>query len=341
MNVLLTSSGRRSYLVRYFKEAVGEAGRVFAANSTPCPAFHVADEAVVTPIIYDNDYIPFLLEYCKRNAIDLLVPLFDIDIPVLAENKQAFAEQGTLVVVADLEVALVCNDKWRTAHYLAQHGVRVPCTALGIDEAYSFLSLGKMTYPVMVKPRWGMASLGTHIARNDAELEVLHNIVQNEIDNSYLKYESQANQGPSVIVQELLDGQEYGLDVMCDLEGAYQSTSVKRKLAMRSGETDSAVVVDSEELRELGRELATLCPHPGNLDVDVFVCEAGCYVLELNARFGGGYPFTHAAGVDLPRALVLWRMGENVGASLITPESNTYSYKEIEIRTASLDAELG
>ena len=104
MNILLTSAGRRSYLVQYFKEALrlgGCGGLVHAANSCQCPAFACADRSVVTPIIYDQGYIPFLLEYCKREEIGMLIPLFDIDVPVLAAHREAFASAGTVVVTAD------------------------------------------------------------------------------------------------------------------------------------------------------------------------------------------------------------------------------------------------
>ena len=78
MNILLTSAGRRGYLAGYFKEALktaGCGGLVHAANSSECPAFASADRSVITPLIYDKGYISFLLEYCKKEAIGLLVPL--------------------------------------------------------------------------------------------------------------------------------------------------------------------------------------------------------------------------------------------------------------------------
>ncbi|MGN0028110.1 MAG: carbamoyl phosphate synthase-like protein, partial [Clostridium sp.] len=77
MNILITSVGRRSYLVNYFKEALGEKGEIHVANSSSVsPAFQYADKSVVTPLIYDDNYIPFLKKYCIENNIDAIISLF-------------------------------------------------------------------------------------------------------------------------------------------------------------------------------------------------------------------------------------------------------------------------
>ena len=34
MNILFTSGGRRSYLIKYFKEALGNQGEIHVANSS-------------------------------------------------------------------------------------------------------------------------------------------------------------------------------------------------------------------------------------------------------------------------------------------------------------------
>ena len=89
MNLLLTSVGRRSYLVKYFKEAVGGSGKVHAANSSELnPSFQIADCSVITPLIYSDEYIPFLLEYCRKHYIDALISLLDLDLPVLAAHRE-------------------------------------------------------------------------------------------------------------------------------------------------------------------------------------------------------------------------------------------------------------
>lgn len=329
MNVLLTSVGRRSYLVQYFKEALG-AGLVYVANSSSqTPAFLVADGAVVTPLIYDESYIPFLLDYCVEKKIDFVVSLFDIDLPILSANREAFEKIGVRVVVSEPEVIDICNDKWRTYCFLKENDLAAPATFLEISKAKAALDTGEISWPLIVKPRWGMGSLGVYEAENEEELEVFFRKTWKSIQSSYLKYEANADLDHCVLIQEKLKGQEHGLDVMNDLEGRYQNTSVKIKYAMRSGETDCAITIDEPVLRALGEKLSYLLHHIGNLDVDVFMVDGKPYVLEMNARFGGGYPFSHVAGVNLPAAIVAWMRGEMVKPEWLEPRMGVCSHKDI------------
>jgi len=110
----------------------------------------------------------------------------------------------------------------------------------------------------------------------------------------------------NVMIQEFLRGQEYGLDIVCDLEGQYVTTFVKRKITMRAGETDRAETVDRPDIEAVGECIARQLGHVGNLDCDVFDTPNGLFVLEMNPRFGGGYPFSHIAGANIPAALIAW-----------------------------------
>jgi len=151
-----------------------------------------------------------------------------------------------------------------------------------------------------------MGSIALLEAENEAELRLFYQKARKIIRRTYLATESQRDPEKDVLIQEKLHGQEYGLDVINDLEGNYVTTFVKKKIAMRSGETDGAITVDCPQLRQLGKQLAKGLCHVGNLDVDVFVNDRGAHVLELNPRFGGGYPFSHLAGANIPAAIVAW-----------------------------------
>lgn len=324
-------------MVQYFKEALGDEGEIHVANSSAVsPAFLVADYTVVTPIIYDDGYIPFLLEYCKNKKINAIISLFDIDLPILARNKNRFTEIGVTVIVSEPRVIDICNDKWNTYKFLVENNFAVPRTYISLASALDAISSDEIRFPLMVKPRWGMGSISVFEAENENELRVFYDKIKRDIFKTYLKYESEANVEECVLIQQKLPGQEYGLDVINDLNGNYQTTIVKQKYAMRSGETDCAVTVESNALKAIGEKLGKALSHIGNLDVDIFMDENNVYILELNARFGGGYPFSHMAGVNLPLAIVQWLSGVKADADLLLKEKiGIMSQKDINMVTIS------
>jgi carbamoyl-phosphate synthase large subunit len=111
------------------------------------------------------------------------------------------------------------------------------------------------------------------------------------------------------VFQEWLDGQEYGMDIVNDFNGRHVATLARRKLAMRAGNTDRAITVADPALERLGQVLGRRLKHLGSLDCDVIATDGGYLVIDLNPRFGGGYPFSHMAGANIPAALVAWAEG--------------------------------
>ena len=341
MNILFTSVGRRSYLLKYFKESLGKCGKIFAANSSEIsPAFRIADHTVVTPLIYDNEYIPFLLRYCKKNRIKAIISLFDIDLPILAKNKNKFEDIGVKVIVSDFDIINICNDKLSTYKFLIQNKFNTPLTYTCIKDAINAVNQGMLQYPLIVKPRYGMGSISVYEAEDEKELEVFYNKVKREIKKTYLKYESALNTHHSVLIQQKLVGKEYGLDVINDLNGKYQNTICKLKYAMRSGETDCAITVESDTLRKIGKKLSNSLHHIANLDCDVFIVRDIPYVLEMNARFGGGYPFSHMAGVNLPGAIIDWLLGKKTNELYLKERINIMSHKDISLVRLHIDPKV-
>lgn len=333
LNILITSVGRRGYLVQYFKEALNGIGKVYVSNSdSNSAAFKYADEYVVSPLIYDDHYIDFLLNYCKKNNIKLLISLFDIDLYVLACNKSKFEEIGVNVIVSDKEFVKICNDKWFTYNYLKDNKIETPKTFLSIETAIEALKNNEISFPLIIKPRWGMGSLEIFTADNTDELHIFYNKIKREIWNSYLKYESNQDRDNCVIIQQKISGDEYGVDLINDLDGNHISTIIRKKIAMRSGETDAAEIVENKMINNMMSKLANISKHIGNLDVDVLKDDNDkYYILEMNARFGGGYPFSHLAGVDLPLALIKWLNNEKVDVKLLTAKVGVIGRKDIKI----------
>ena len=333
MNVLLTSVGRRAYMVKYFKSVLGDNGEVHVSNSDDRTiAFYYADKSVVSPLIYSDEYIPFLLNYCKENKIDIVISLFDIDLPILAKNKKKFEEINTSVIVSDSDIVEVCNDKWKTYLFLKENGFLVPKTYISLQKVLLALESGELKYPIIIKPRFGCGSIGMSVAEDEMALLYYFRRNTRTISRSYLKHESSTvPTDEQIVYQECLNGQEYGVDVINDLNGVHQNVIVKKKIAMRAGETDISETVDVPAIKSELERLGRLTGHIGNMDTDVFLVDGKPYVLEMNARFGGGYPFSHMSGCDLPRAIVKWCKGETVDRSLLEAQIGKIGYKELFI----------
>jgi carbamoyl-phosphate synthase large subunit len=312
INILLTCAGRRNYLVDYFRQALAGRGQVFASDaSLSAPALQEADRAFLVPAVTAPDYFDILLEICREHQVRLLFSLNDLELPLLARQRDQFLAIGTIPVVSSPTVVDLCFDKWATWNFLREIGVPTPLTFISLAEAQAALSRSEMAFPLVVKPRWGTASFGIDYPESTEEMALSWELGRMRLHRSYLLAAS-ADKECCLIAQEKVTGTEYGLDIVNDLAGRHVTTFVKRKLSMRAGETDKAVTVSHPALEAVGRRIGEALKHIGNLDCDVFVDGERFWVLELNPRFGGGYPFTHHAGANLPAALIAWAEGGTV-----------------------------
>lgn len=312
LNVLLTCAGRRNYLVEWFRQALSGRGAVMVADASPdASALQEADRGFLVPPVTDPSYMDVLVEICRRNAVGLLFPLNDLELPALARSRERLLAAGTFPVVASPAVVDLCFDKLATFEHLGRLGIPVPRTWASLEGVKAALGRGEVSFPMVLKPRWGTASLGIEQVATLEELELAWRLGHARLMRTSIAAASAADPARALLVQEHLRGQEHGLDVVNDLAGNHVVTFVKRKLAMRAGETDRAATVEHAPLAALGRRLGEALRHVGNLDCDVFADGERLSVLELNPRFGGGYPFSHAAGANLPAALIAWALGQS------------------------------
>lgn len=329
MNILLSAVGRRAYLVEYFKQVVHPlGGKVYATNTHPdATGYLVADEARTVPPSADPSYCEEMLELCGKWRIKLLFSLHDWDAPVIARARQRFLEIGTVPVMGSGELLATCLDKYATVRALEAIGIQCPETVLSIEEA-----LDRLSFPMIVKPRWGQGSLGLFRVNDREELAAAYALsslqarrfagVCPEIDATK----------PQIVIQECLPGPEYGCDIVNDLNGAYRRSFVKRKMAMRSGETDVAESVSFPEVESAAARIGAWSGHLGCMDSDWMLNAEGrpCLV-ELNPRFGGGYPFTHSAGANVPRACVEWAYGQDSDSWYREYRTGVRTFKEIAL----------
>lgn len=316
MNILFTCAGRRNYLINYCKQILNGQGIVLATDmSKLAPAMSDADISLLVPSIYSEDYIPNLLSIVKEYDINAIISLNDLELPILALHKQAFADLGAEIIVSDSSVIDICFDKIKTRDFLLSIGLNTPLTYSNYNDALDAIKSGKLTFPLVLKPRWGSASIGIEFPESLEELELAYKLLMIKLKKTILFEASKNDLDAAILIQQKLNGPEYGMDIVNDLDQEYFTTVVRKKLSMRAGETDKAVSVIDQRFSDIGEKISTHLKHIGNLDCDVFEQDGELYVLELNPRFGGGYPFSHEAGMNTIQAYLAWLAGEKLESS--------------------------
>lgn len=288
MNILILSAGTRNKVVQFFKEAVGEGGKVVATDcSNLAPAVYDANVFYLVPRITAPGYIDRILEICVEEKIDGVFSLIDPELSLLARERERFLAVGTTPVVSPYDLVEICFDKYKMYQMLTE--LSIPTGRCYVDKEvfYEDLKAGKISYPVFVKPVKGSASININKVTSDKEIEVLFDLYDD------------------LMIQEFMDGQEYGADVYIDmLSGKCTSIFVKKKIKMRAGETDKSVSVKIPALFELLQKFVEKCGFCGMIDIDIFEINGTFYISEVNPRFGGGYPHAYACGVNMPKQVL-------------------------------------
>lgn len=311
MNILFTCAGRRNYLINFFKDELKGEGLVIAADmQMTAPAMASADCRIIVPPVNAPNYIKTLLEICRNHEVSAVVSLNDLELPILAENKELFDTVGSKIIVASSEAIDIAFDKKRTIEFATALGIESPLTFTSLSDAMQAIASGELHFPLVVKPRWGSASIGLEFPTNLTELELAFRLLSLRLGRTMLAEASQSDFDNTILIQEKIEGIEFGVDVLNDFNGCTRQVYVKEKLAMRAGETDKSVLRNHPEIENLGHKIGNALKHIGNLDCDVFEKDGRLYLLELNPRFGGGYPFTHMSGGNYVAAILSFLRGE-------------------------------
>lgn len=294
MNILILSAGTRDKVVQYFKKELAGKGRVIATDcSNLAPAVYEADAFYLVPRITAPDYLDRVLEICRKEKITGVFSLIDPELSLLAKERERFLAVGTTPIVSGYELVETCFDKYRMFELLQK--MQIPTARCYTDQEsfYRAEEAGEISYPVFVKPVRGSASIHINKVESKKEMEVLFDLYED------------------LMIQEYMDGTEFGADVYVDMvSGKCTDIFVKKKIKMRAGETDKSVSFKDGKLFELIRDFAETCGFRGMIDIDIFEIDGVYYLSEVNPRFGGGYPHAYGCGVNMAAAVVRNLSGE-------------------------------
>lgn len=286
MNILITSAGRRVSLVKAFQTTLVKFfsdGKVFTTDLQPglSAACCISDGSFSVRKVTEPGYIDDLLQLCKANQIRMLVPTIDTELLVLSKNKDVFLKNGVQIIVSSCDLVEKCRDKRKIGSFFAAHGIEVPRPVSKLEP----------TFPLFIKPYDGSLSVDTFLIKRKEELTEYH--LNNE----------------KLLFMEYVDGiqyNEYTVDMYYGKDYNVKCIVPRKRIEIRSGEINKGVTCKNELVTFLKDRLGYIEGAVGCLTVQVFLKTDSSRVvgIEINPRFGGGYPLSYHAGANYPEMLI-------------------------------------
>nr|WP_321380063.1 ATP-grasp domain-containing protein [uncultured Bacteroides sp.] len=294
-NILITSAGKRVALTKYFKETLNRffpEAKVYITDMNPemAPVSYVCDGAFAVPRVTAPEYPEVLLKICEENEIGMIIATIDTELLLLADLKTEFDKKGIKVMVSNKPFITLCRDKRNTGEFFENHGVRVPKE---VDKC-------NPTFPLFAKPYDGSLSTNLHYIKTAKELT-------QEILND-----------PKLLFMEYIDKKvykEYTVDMYYGKDNKVKCIVPRERIEIRAGEINKGRTAKNEILIFLKEKLGYIEGCVGCICVQLFFHpETKDMVgIEINPRFGGGYPLSYNCGGNFPELLIReYFLGETV-----------------------------
>ena len=283
MNILISSAGRRVSLVRAFQtelKKINPEAKVFAVDASPMlsSACQVSDGYFKVPRLDNADYFDILLDICLKNNITLMVPTIDTELLPMAKQKEEFLKKGIQLLVAGESFINKCRDK-RLIHDFFE--------SKGVDIAKEYTK-ENFKLPLFIKPLDGSRSVDTFIIKIESDLTDYH--FQNE-KLMFLEYIDHD------------DFEEYTCDLYYNTANELKCVVPRKRIEVRDGEVNKGLTVNNNLVNYIKERLSYIEGALGCLTAQFFVHKTKdkVYGIEINPRFGGGYPLSYAAGANYPK----------------------------------------
>lgn len=306
-NILITSASRKVSLVRNFKKALCNQGKIIAADINPeSPALYFADDYLIVPRSDDPNFINFIVDFCKNNSIELIIPTRDEELSLFSKNKDIFDEIGVKIMVSNVETIELCQDKEKFINFCKNNGFGIPKT---YDDVNSIID---EDFPLFLKPVVGKSGVDTF--RVDS-LDNLIEILSKEND---------------FIVQECVETPEYTIDLFADFEGNVISAVPRQRVNVWGGESLVTKTVKNELIINESVRLAEKLKLKGHNTIQCFFDGEYIKFIEVNPRFGGAASISFEAGANSAEFLIKLLNDEKLKPQIGDFKDNLVSLRFVE-----------
>ncbi len=257
---------------------------------------------------YNEDFMEYGMRVIKKGKYDLVVPLGDQTAMFLSQHKEELKDFAK-IAVNDWDVFSKVIDKTKTMQVCEENNIPAPRT-LFTDDPVSEIRRKGLSYPVVVKPKTGVGSIGFNIVKDEATLKKL-------LDN----YD---NQNGPLLVQEYIEQEgasQYGAEIFRDRDGVIRAAlvaEVARWYPIDGGSRLLSISIHDQDIVDSCVDLVNALNWNGYANIDLVwdAKEKKAKILELNGRTGASVKLDFLAGVDIARLIVENELGYPVSDML-------------------------
>lgn len=286
-NILITSAGRRVELVRSFQVELKKKfpfSKVYTAEANPewSSACRVSDEFFTIPRVDNENYITSIFELCIKEGIKLVIPTIDTELLVLSCSKEFFLLHNIHIVISDFDLISKCRDKRQTNFLFKELKINIPSA---VDKM-------NPSFPLFIKPYDGSLSKDIHLINCKEEL------TDSLLDNPKLMFMEYINSK---------DFNEYTIDAYYDKNSYLRCLVPRRRIEVRGGEISKGKTEKLNFYNILKDKLTFIKGAKGCLTIQFFIGKVTDEIIgiEINPRFGGGFPLSYASGANFPEYIIL------------------------------------
>ena len=265
------------------------------------------DKYYAVPKCDDPVYIDRLFEICKKEKVDVLLPIMSAELVDLAKETERFKSIGTNISVSNYNSVEIASDKLKLLTYMREKNMQ--CAEFYKVSNISELehAIEKLGYPnkkVCVKIANGSGSRGFRILDNNHTK--LDAFLKGKPSSAVITFEEfksivlEADKFPELIVMEYLPGEEYTVDLLAD-NGNVIISCCRKSLRMENSIMLDSVVIHNQQIENMCSQIVSLLNLDGNIGFDIREREDGTpIIMECNPRITAGISIFAHAGVNLP-----------------------------------------
>lgn len=322
ITVLLTAAGSPSApgLIQCLKNngerTVKVVGTDMKADAT---INQMVDVVRLVPPASAEDYVDTLIQVCKEEKVDVLIPGISQELPKLQARKDEFESNGTKVSVSDGNGLLIANDKIALYEYMKANGFHIPRFKVvkSLDEfAEACHSIGYPEKAVCVKMKDGSGSRGIRILDpSKSRFDIFSGEKPNSFFTTYedmISILQEAEQIPELMVMDYLPGMEYSVDLLAD-HGKTLYIVGRESNVIQASIPQEATLAYNEEAYQLSKAIVESLKLDGNVDLDFKFDEQGHpQLMEINPRLAATLSVIAAGGCNLLYLRVKQLLGEEM-----------------------------